>query len=58
MNEVLVYGFKRIVLLEVLEVKIIPYLDDKGRVKRLIVIFIPIEQKPFSHGEAKDKDSA
>jgi transcriptional regulator with GAF, ATPase, and Fis domain len=57
MNEVLVYGLKRIVLLEVLEVKIIPYLDDKGRVKRLIVIFIPLEQKPFSHGEAKDKNS-
>jgi hypothetical protein len=57
MNEVLVYGFKRTVFLEVLEIKIIPYLDDKGRVKRLIVIFIPLEKKPFPHGEAKDKNS-
>jgi transcriptional regulator with GAF, ATPase, and Fis domain len=57
MNEVLVYGFKKTVFLEVLEIKIIPYLDDKGRVKRLIVIFIPLEKKPFPHGEAKDKNS-
>jgi transcriptional regulator with GAF, ATPase, and Fis domain len=56
MNEVLVYGFKRTVLLEVLKIKIIPYLDDTGRVKRLIVIFIPLEKKPLSHGEVEDKN--
>jgi GAF domain-containing protein len=38
-NEVFLYGFKKIALLEVLEIKIIPYLDDAGRVKRLILIF-------------------
>jgi len=45
-NEVLLYGFKRIALLELLEVKIIPYLDDNDRVKRLILIFTPLERKP------------
>ena len=54
-DEVLLHGFKRIALLEVLEVKIIPYLDNKGMVKRLIVIFTPLEQKPFSHGEGRYK---
>jgi transcriptional regulator with GAF, ATPase, and Fis domain len=41
-NEVFLYGFKQIALLQVLEVKIIPYLDEKGRVKRLILIFTKI----------------
>jgi transcriptional regulator with GAF, ATPase, and Fis domain len=41
-NEVLLYGFKQIALLQVIEVKIIPYLDEKGRVKRLILIFTKI----------------
>jgi GAF domain-containing protein len=41
-NEVLRDGFKKAALLEVLEVKIIPYLDEKGRVKRLILIFTRI----------------
>jgi transcriptional regulator with GAF, ATPase, and Fis domain len=52
-NEVFRYGFKRIALLEVLEVKIIPYLDDKSRVKRLILIFTPLGRKPFSHSEGR-----
>lgn len=52
-NEVLIYGFKRVALLEVLEVKIIPYLDDKARVKRLILIFTPLERKSFSHSEGR-----
>lgn len=38
-KEVLLYGFKKIALSEILEIKIIPHLDDKGRVKRLILIF-------------------
>ncbi|MDA8214299.1 MAG: GAF domain-containing protein [Nitrospiraceae bacterium] len=38
-NESISYGFKMAALLEVLEVKIIPYLDEKGRVKKLILIF-------------------
>lgn len=38
-NEVILHGFKKIALLEVLEVKIIPYLDNKGRVKRLVLTF-------------------
>lgn len=38
-NEALSQGFKKVALLEVLHVKIIPYLDEKGRVKRLILIF-------------------
>jgi len=54
-DEALLHGFKRVALLEVLEVKIIPYLDNKGMVKRLIVIFTPLEQKPFSHGEGRYK---
>jgi len=41
-NEVLRDGFKKAALLEVLKVKIIPYLDEKGRVKRLILIFTRI----------------
>lgn len=52
-NEVLLYGFKRIALLEVLEVKIIPYLDDKSRVKRLILIFTPLESKPSPYSETR-----
>jgi len=48
MDEVLIHGFKMVALLEVLEVKIIPYLDDKGRVRRLIIIFIPLGKKPLS----------
>ncbi|NWF52715.1 MAG: GAF domain-containing protein [Nitrospirae bacterium] len=44
-NEVLLHGFKKIVLLEVLVVKIIPYLDEKGRVKKLVLFFIPLEKK-------------
>ena len=54
-NEVLIYGFKRVALLEVLEVKIIPYLDDKGRVKRLILIFTPLERKSFSHSKGRSE---
>jgi len=54
-DEVLLHGLKRLVLLEVLEVKIIPYLDDKGIVKRLIIIFSPLEQKPFARGEGGRK---
>ncbi|MBM4135228.1 MAG: GAF domain-containing protein [Nitrospira sp.] len=52
MNEVLLYGFKKVALLEVLEVKIIPYHDDTGRVKRLILIFTPLESRsrPDSEG--------
>ncbi len=38
-NESISYGFKMAALLEVLEVKIIPYLDEKGKVKKLILIF-------------------
>jgi len=41
-NEVILYGFKKIALLEVLEVKIIPYLDNKGRVKSLVLTFTRI----------------
>lgn len=41
-NEVIRDGFKKVALLEVLEVKIIPYLDEHGRVKRLILIFTRI----------------
>ena len=54
-DEALLHGFKRIALLEVLEVKIIPYLDHKGTVKRLIVIFTPLEREPFSHGVGRYK---
>ena len=54
-DEALLHGFKRIALLEVLEIKIIPYLDHKGTVKRLIVIFTPLEREPFSHGEGRYK---
>ncbi len=38
-NDSISYGFKMAALLEVLEVKIIPYLDEKGKVKKLILIF-------------------
>lgn len=38
-DEAILHGFRKAALLEVLEVKIIPYLDDKGRVKRLVLIF-------------------
>ena len=47
MEEVLIHGFKKVALLEVLQTKIIPYLDDKGRVKRLVIIFTPIGKKPL-----------
>jgi transcriptional regulator with GAF, ATPase, and Fis domain len=50
-DEALLHGLKRIVLLEVLEVKVIPYPDDKGIAKRLIIIFSPLEQKPFVRGK-------
>jgi GAF domain-containing protein len=41
-SEVLRDGFKKIAQLEVLQIKIIPYLDDKGIVTRLILIFTRI----------------
>lgn len=41
-NESISYGFKMAALLEVLEVKIIPYLDEKRKVKKLILIFTRI----------------
>lgn len=50
-NEVLINGFKKIALLEILEVKIIPYLDDKGRVKRLILFFKTFEKKTFHYSK-------
>jgi transcriptional regulator with GAF, ATPase, and Fis domain len=56
-NEVLLYGFKRIAALEVLEVKIVPYLDDKGRVKKLILIFTPLERRTDFYIENRDKSS-
>jgi len=56
-DEVILNGFKRIAVLEVLEVKIIPYLDDKGRVKKLILIFTPLERKADSYIENMDKSS-
>lgn len=39
LREVFIQGFKKVALLEVLEIKIIPYLDDKGRVKKVILVF-------------------
>jgi transcriptional regulator with GAF, ATPase, and Fis domain len=53
-NEVLLHGFKRIALLEVLLVKIIPYLDEKGRVKKLVLFFTPLEKKTISYLEGKN----
>lgn len=41
-EEVLSDGFRKTALLEVLEVKIIPYLDEKGKVKKIILIFYRI----------------
>jgi signal transduction protein with GAF and PtsI domain len=38
-DQVLQEGFSKTALLEVLEVKIVPYLDEKGKVKKLILIF-------------------
>ncbi|MBA4392354.1 MAG: hypothetical protein C0407_02260, partial [Desulfobacca sp.] len=38
-DQVLLEGFTKTALLEVLEVKIVPYLDEKGKVKKLILIF-------------------
>jgi transcriptional regulator with GAF, ATPase, and Fis domain len=38
-GEVLQDGFKKIAQLSILAVKIIPYLDEKGKTKRLILIF-------------------
>lgn len=39
MGDVFANGFKQIARLQVLEIKIIPYLDEKGRVRKLILIF-------------------
>jgi GAF domain-containing protein len=39
MIDVFANGFKQIARLQVLEIKIIPYLDEKGRVRKLILIF-------------------
>lgn len=33
------FGFKQVAQLEVLSIKIIPYLDEKGKIKRIILIF-------------------
>ncbi len=41
-NDVMVKGYKMIVQLSVLEVKIIPYLDEKGKTRKLILIFTRI----------------
>jgi PAS domain S-box-containing protein len=38
-DEVLQSGFERVSLMQVMQVKIIPYLDDHGKVKRLILFF-------------------
>jgi len=38
-NEVISSGFKKIALLEMLKIKVIPYHDEKGRVRRLVLIF-------------------
>lgn len=53
-NEVLIYGFKRIILLEILEVKIIPYLDDKNKVKKLVLFFTPLEKKRIHYSVEKN----
>ncbi len=42
MNEVFRDGFKKIAQLEVLEIKVIPYLDAKGAMTKLILIFTRI----------------
>lgn len=42
MNEVFRDGFTKIARLEVLQIKIIPYLDDKGAMTKLILIFTRI----------------
>ena len=39
LNFVFEYGFKAEVLLEILRVKLIPYLDENGRVRRVVLIF-------------------
>ena len=41
-NEVLAKGYKMIAQLSVLEVKVIPYLDEKNKVRKLILIFTRI----------------
>lgn len=41
-NDVLAKGYKMIIQLSVLEVKIIPYLDEKGKTRRIILIFTRI----------------
>lgn len=38
-DEVFQSGIKRVALLEVLEVKIIPYFDDRGKVRGVVLIF-------------------
>ncbi|TAN45724.1 MAG: GAF domain-containing sensor histidine kinase [Nitrospirae bacterium] len=38
-NDVFEHGFKKIAQLEILEIKVIPYLDDKGITRKLILIF-------------------
>lgn len=42
MGEVFRDGFKKIAQLEVLQIKIIPYMDDKGKITKLILIFTRI----------------
>lgn len=39
LHDVFEYGFRTEALLEILEVKLIPYLDETGRVKKVILIF-------------------
>lgn len=41
-NDVLAKGYKMIAQLSVLEVKVIPYLDEKGKTRKLILIFTRI----------------
>ncbi len=39
LSDVFAYGFRAEALLEVLRVKLIPYLDETGRVRRVVLIF-------------------
>lgn len=39
LHDVFEYGFRTEAVLEILEVKLIPYLDETGRVKKVILIF-------------------
>ncbi len=41
-NDVLAKGYKMIAQLSVLEIKVIPYLDEKGKARKLILIFTRI----------------